>query len=735
MNSVGTPAVESTFRHTFLLDAFTVDPVAGQLEGPAGREQLDPKVMDVLVVLAARAGAVVLREDLLHALWPGIVVTDDALSRCIYQLRRHLSTAGGSNDYKRLIETLPKRGYRLNCAPPTLLAAHAAQAAPAVARMAATVPPGVSRRVALRVAAAVAALVSVLGVGFWSLYRAEFFWRDPLADARFSWLTDFEGIEEGATFSRDGDAVAFLSDRSGTFDVWVSRIGTGDFRNWTDGLAPELRNPAVRTVEFTPDGSEVLFWIREARQSAGAARIDLWAAPTDGGPMRPYLEGVAEVAWSTDGARMLYRTPADGDPMFVTEPGEKVGRRIFAATGGLHCHFPIWSLDDAFVYFVHGRPPDELDIWRIPSAGGEPERITFHDSRVGYPVLLDERTLLYLATDDDGSGPWLYGLDLERRVAHRIGAGLQPYTSLAAGADGRRLVATVTTPRTSLWRVPILERAVEGSDAIRIDAPSLGGRAPRFSADSVLYLSPTNGVEGLWSVVNGTPREVWSGSQGRVAAGVALEPNGRRFAFAAAVDARTRLHVLDPDDASAQVLAPELDVRGAPAWSPDGEWIAVAADRGSGPQLFRVPLDGGSAVPLVDEYSIDPAFSPDGRFLVYRGAESGPSFALRAVTADGAPRPVPSLILPRGASRFVFVPAGTLTAGTGLVVLKGELMRKNLWVVDLDNGKERQLTNFGPDFVIGEFDVSADAREIVLDRMREESDVLLIERAAVRTDG
>lgn len=102
--------LESGFR----LEGLTVDPRAGDVSGPGGRETLDPKVMDVLVVLAQRAGQVVLREDLLKKVWPGAVVTDDALSRCVYELRRQLTQAGGDERYKSILETLPKRGYRLN---------------------------------------------------------------------------------------------------------------------------------------------------------------------------------------------------------------------------------------------------------------------------------------------------------------------------------------------------------------------------------------------------------------------------------------------------------------------------------------------------------------------------------------------------------------------------------------------------------------------------------------------
>ena len=65
-------------------------------------------------MLARNAGQVVLREDLLARLWPNAVVTDESLSRCIYELRRQLSLAGGDERYKAMFETVPKRGYRLN---------------------------------------------------------------------------------------------------------------------------------------------------------------------------------------------------------------------------------------------------------------------------------------------------------------------------------------------------------------------------------------------------------------------------------------------------------------------------------------------------------------------------------------------------------------------------------------------------------------------------------------------
>ena len=139
----------------------------------------------------------------------------------------------------------------------------------------------------------------------------------------------------------------------------------------------------------------------------------------------------------------MYHTPGPGDPMFVTDAGRtSEGRRIFTAPAGLHAHYPRWSPDGRFIYFVEGSLPDKLDIWRIRADGGAAQQITSHNGRVEHPVLLDARTLVYLASDPDGSGPWLYSIDVERRIPHKLASGVDRYTSLAASADGQHLVTT-----------------------------------------------------------------------------------------------------------------------------------------------------------------------------------------------------------------------------------------------------------------------------------------------------
>lgn len=94
---------------------FTVDPREGTVAGTGGTVRLEPKVMAVLGVLTEHPGRVVSRDELLETVWPGVVVTEHTLSRCIYQLRHELGKIGNEPGQATFnpIETLPKRGYRL----------------------------------------------------------------------------------------------------------------------------------------------------------------------------------------------------------------------------------------------------------------------------------------------------------------------------------------------------------------------------------------------------------------------------------------------------------------------------------------------------------------------------------------------------------------------------------------------------------------------------------------------
>jgi Tol biopolymer transport system component len=571
------------------------------------------------------------------------------------------------------------------------------------------------------VASAVAIALAIAAIRW--VQETERFWRNPMGDVAFQTLTDFDGTEQAAAVSRDGKFVAFLSSRDGHPDVWVTQPGSGQFHNLTRGSALELVNPSVRVLGFSPDGSLVTFWVRKPPGQGG--QIGIWALPTLGGQSRPYLEGAAEFDWSHDGSRLTYHTPASGDPLFVSDGTTRPREPIFTAPAGLHSHFPLWAPDNRFIYVVYGALPDKLDIWRIQPAGGMPERVTSHNGRVSHPVFLNRRTLMYLASDPDGSGPWPYSVDVERRIPHRLALGPDRYTSLAATADGKRLVVTRASPKSTLWRMQISDSSTELLPPVRITLTPATTFSPRLGPDYLIFVSSAGTSESIWKRANGADTELWSGDGAQIIGSPGISPDGGHIAFSVRQRSQTLLYVMQADGTNARVVADSLELRGSPAWTPDGRSITSAANDHGVPHLFEVPIDGGPPAVFLRDYSIDPAWQPSGRFVVYSGPDIGTTFSVKAVAPDGLAYSLPRLTtLTRGARHLKF-----LSGGRGIAFLRGGIEHKDLWLMDPETGAERQLTNLPDDFDIRDFDISPDGREVVLERVQERSDILLLDLA------
>jgi Tol biopolymer transport system component len=580
------------------------------------------------------------------------------------------------------------------------------------------------RRRDRRLAAVGALAVVALGVVGWRLLRSDTTWQNPLAGARFTRLTDWEGSELDATISRDGRFVAFLSDRDGPFDVWVTAVGSGEFVNVSRGRFKPLYIEELRTIGFADDDSHL--WVRIAAGTpAHPSETATLLVPTlGGGPRRFPVPNVAEVDWSPDRTRTAYHPAEPGDPMFVADRSGLHAHEVCGEKPGIHEHYPRWSPDGRYVYFVHGIPAAfDMDVWRVLGTGGTPERLTDLHSRVSYPAFLDERTLLFTAKRSDSEPSVLYAMDVDRRVPHAVSFGLEEYLSIDASGDGRRLVATVARPDRNLWTVPISDHVAADGAAQRFRTPSVRATAPGFGPDFVVYLSSHGGPNGLWKLKDGVETELWSGADGAVTDTAAVSPDGGLVAFVARAGGQARLHVVGSDGTNPRQLADALDIRGAPSWSPDGKWIAVVAGAGGeGQPLFRVPVAGGPPEPLVAGVAYSPVWSPDGRFIVYAEGHQGRSLQIKAVTPDRRPFAVPDLTVSRNETLFRFTPDGR-----ALVVMRGEHRDQNFWRLDLATAKMTQLTDFKPGSETRGFDVSPDGRELLFDRYRDNADIVLID--------
>ncbi len=171
------------FQHGFVLGNAYVKPADGTVSSDHKTIRLEPKVMDVLVVLACHHGEVVSRQSLLNLVWGEVFVTDDVLARCIYQLRHELPEVLEPNSTESFISTLRKRGYKLNT-----------HAHPALSpnKQTTDAKPGHSY---LPIALIVSFLAILVATGWWFMHRPASLPVNSIAVLPFSNMTGEDSYE------------------------------------------------------------------------------------------------------------------------------------------------------------------------------------------------------------------------------------------------------------------------------------------------------------------------------------------------------------------------------------------------------------------------------------------------------------------------------------------------------------------------------------------------------------
>jgi len=96
---------------------------------------------------------------------------------------------------------------------------------------------------------------------------------------------------------------------------------------------------------------------------------------------------------------------------------------------------------------------------------------------------------------------------------------------------------------------------------------------------------------------------------------------------------------------------------------------------------------------------------------------------VKAVTPDKTAVPLPDIWVNNWGSPYRFIPNSK-----EIVFLKeGYVRRQNFYRMNLQTGRQRQLTDLKPGFLIQSFDISPDSKQIVFDRLRENSDIVLMD--------
>src|SRR4029079_4967698 len=167
-------------------------------------------------------------------------------------------------------------------------------------------------------------------------------------------LTDSTAQEFAAGSSPDAKWVAYYSDARGVSDVWVKFLDSRSATNLTASLDLDLSARGfVSGLDISPDGSSIAFTARQ--KSDATPSFGTWIIPAPlGGQPRKLLTGLQDARWSPDGPHIGAMRPGAmlGDSMIVADADGGNQRTIVPLSGGRHAHWPRWSHDGKFIYFI-----------------------------------------------------------------------------------------------------------------------------------------------------------------------------------------------------------------------------------------------------------------------------------------------------------------------------------------------------------------------------------------------
>lgn len=654
---------------------------------PAGeRVALPDKAFDTLVYLLRNRGRLVAKKELLDHVWAEAFVEENNLNKSIYAIRRALAP----HSDVEYIETVKRHGFRF-----TAEVAHVAAVADpergdesAVSKVSEQGPPPAASSVSAepvrkigpsrRWLVPAVALVLLL-----SVFAGLYIYRSAEVKAAKSrvlgvhQLTSFDGLDLFPTFSRHGNMLAYSSNKSGGFEIYVRQMapGAADLQLTSDGgnnLQPS----------FSPDGTQIAY--------SSLGRRGIWIVPASGGTARRLTAWGSNPAWSPDGASIAYQSDPVNDLgsnarnamppstlWVVTADGSSDPRQLTTAGSPPGGHgAPEWSPDGKRIVFDSGDWASSR-VWSINSDGSDltplllpdpsapPERRFVVQSDPIYSP--DGRSITFVAN---------VGLSVESVPVDEHGAATAVPTKIldassarvrhpAHSPDGKLIVYSSISTNSNLFTSKIGEDVAAPEPLTH--AAAARSLTPSFAPDGkeVVYqqfatgtssvikaigvdgsrdraLTTKSGVVPTWfpkgdkvgfTVMAEHGSEFWmtyadgSGEQKvfdyghpDVTTGK-LTPDGKNVIFNSKGSGTVNLWTIPIQGGESRQLTFDPEMAAFPAISPDGKWIAFQLKRGDDTHVAFIPVNGGDIVQVTKEpgQSWVSDWLPDSDGIVFAG--------------------------------------------------------------------------------------------------------------------
>lgn len=606
---------------------------------------LEPKAMDVLLYLLAHRDRLVTKDELMDAVWKDTFVTPNVLTRAVAQLRKGL---GDDSSEPRMIGTVSKRGYRFIAA-----VVETPASGPEPASHLAT---SGARRWALP-GALVLLVIAAVAVAAW-LSRDG---RDAsvAAETAATRFTTRQGYDSLPALSPDGRSVAYVSDRTGSLELYITGMTMG-----APDVALTSNGGRNTQPEWSPDGR----WIAFRSERYGG----IWIVSADGGAPQQISDFGFDPSWSADSERLIFvsdglSSAGPSTLWTVGRDGSGSAPLTLSAPSAGRITMPQWSKNGRFLVFGLNTGSTFQEVWVAASNGTSARKVAGGVTGRDIRWTARDDGLVWGGVTDAGLSR-LIRLNMNPETGETRGTpqALLPIDGgelegLSIAKDGQAIFGIVRQD-ANLWQMTV--RGDEVGEASRLTNDTVRTTYPRIARDGrvafVQFIEgrattawimqpdgsgrepvlPVGQIQGaqwsqddqrLFGFLDG--RAVWIDVQTRRTTPIVIDPQNRSGVHMTSDDTGLLNHRtaadgimnvwLDPFDGGAPRQL-TFDTEGASygVQSPDGRWLAGQLTRGSDTWVGVAAVQPrAEMIPLVKDrgQSWVYSWSPDSRRIVFAG--------------------------------------------------------------------------------------------------------------------
>lgn len=624
--------------------AFEVDAQSGELRRDGKKVKIQEQPFQVLILLVERPGEVLTREELARRLWSEQTNVDfeRGLNKAITRLREALRD---SAENPRYVETLPRRGYRFIAH--VTNGAHVAEVETKSKEVPVTESRTRSPRMAMLASAALAlGLILLAAIGGYLLRPLAHLQSDNLTIVPF---TTFPGLEVAPRFSPDGNQVVFSwfgYEKDFQFDLYIKQVGQERVVQLTHHPARFLASA------WSPDGRFIAFK-REAEPDAsgiylisalGGAERKLATITHFGGPER------IAIAWSPDSKGVAFSEAGSPDRVAPSSPEhykihlvnvETYEERTLPdpAPDCVETLHPAFSPDGKYLASLCALTEGVFKIYLQNQDGTQAREVTRVKSSEGFADLTwaaNGQSLLYAA------GHHLWRLPVAGGRPEKLNFAQDAESVTVARAGNRLAYAQVHHP-SSIWQLAVAGPRKSVAAPKRLVASSRGDSGARISPDGqyIAFQSYRSGSAEVWISDRSGSNPLQLTSFGGAEVGApSWAPDGRRVVFDVRASGGPELYVANIEGGSPKVFPTGTANAADPFWSADGQWIYFSTEPFE--DIWKAPVKGGGAVRLTrgGKDRFGPQETADGARIFFGRLVSGHEEVWSASANGGDERPV-----------------------------------------------------------------------------------------------